>query len=79
MSVFDIFRMAFINLWRRKLRAILTALGMAIGTTSIVVMVSIGIGLNVSMEESFARMGGLTKIEVMQGGGYVRDEYGNGT
>ena len=36
MSVFDIFRMAFINLWRRKLRAILTALGMAIGTTSIV-------------------------------------------
>lgn len=79
MSVFDIFRMAFINLWRRKLRAILTALGMAIGTTSIVVMVSIGIGLNVSMEESFARMGGLTKIEVMQGGGYVWDEYGNGT
>ena len=74
MSVFDIFRMAFINLWRRKLRAVLTALGMAIGTTSIVVMVSIGIGLNVSMEESFARMGGLTKIEVMQGGGYVWDE-----
>ena len=77
MSVFDLFSMAFLNLWRRKLRAILTALGMAIGTTSIVVMVSIGIGLNESITEMFADMGSLTKIEVWQGGGYVMDASGN--
>ena len=31
------------NLWRRKLRAVLTVLGMVIGVSSIVVMMSLGI------------------------------------
>ncbi|MDO4582307.1 MAG: ABC transporter permease [Bacillota bacterium] len=68
MSFFDILGIAFTNLWRRKLRAILTALGMAIGTVSIVVMVSIGVGLTASTEEMIASMGSLTKIEVMTAG-----------
>lgn len=38
--------MALRNLTRRKLRAALTILGVLIGTTSIVVMLSIGLGLN---------------------------------
>lgn len=33
------------NLFRRKLRTFLTTLGIIIGTVSIVVMVSIGIGM----------------------------------
>ena len=40
----DILRTAFMNLWRRKLRAVLTVLGMVIGVSSIVVMMSLGIG-----------------------------------
>ena len=45
---------AFLNLWRRKLRAFLTVLGMIIGVASIVVMVSLGIGIKQATIESFA-------------------------
>lgn len=79
MTTLDLLTMAFMNLWRRKLRAVLTALGMAIGTTSIVVMVSIGIGLNVSFENEMKRMGSLTKIQVNSTGGFNYDEKGNQT
>ena len=41
----DLFAMAAKNLMRRKSRTFLTMLGVLIGTTSIVVMVSLGIGL----------------------------------
>ncbi len=79
MTTIDLLAMAFMNLWRRKLRALLTALGMAIGTTSIVVMISIGIGFNYAFEEQIAQMGSLTKIEVYDGGGWVYDATGNAT
>ena len=65
MSFVDLLRTAFLNLWRRKLRAFLTVLGMVIGTSSIVVMVSLGIGMRESMVESYASMGSLTNITVM--------------
>ncbi|HOR14110.1 MAG TPA: ABC transporter permease, partial [Clostridia bacterium] len=52
------------NLWRRKLRAFLTVLGMVIGTASIVVMVSLGIGINESFRENYERAGSLTTINV---------------
>lgn len=60
----DMLRTAFLNLWRRKLRAFLTVLGMVIGTSSIVVMVSLGVGMRQSMIESYASMGSLTNITV---------------
>ena len=41
----DLLTMSVNNLFRRKLRTFLTVLGVVIGTASIVVMVSIGIGL----------------------------------
>ena len=47
----DILRTAFMNLWRRKLRAVLTVLGMVIGVSSIVVMMSLGIGIKKSTME----------------------------
>ena len=50
----DILRTAFMNLWRRKLRAVLTVLGMVIGVSSIVVMMSLGIGIKKSTMESYA-------------------------
>ena len=58
----DILRTAFMNLWRRKLRAVLTVLGMVIGVSSIVVMMSLGIGIKKSTMESYASMGSLTNI-----------------
>ena len=64
MTLHDLLGMAFMNLWRRKLRAFLTMLGMVIGTASVVVMVSLGIGINVSYRESIEQAGSLTKITV---------------
>ena len=77
----DMLRTAFLNLWRRKLRAFLTVLGMVIGTSSIVVMVSLGVGMRQSMIESYASMGSLTNItvnnyryvETADGGGTFKD------
>lgn len=60
----DILRTAFINLWRRKLRTFLTVLGMVIGVASIVVMISLGLGIQESVLNSFASTGSLTTIEV---------------
>ena len=64
MRFIDIMGMSFLNLWRRKLRAFLTVLGMVIGVSSIVVMVSLGIGIREATVESFAGTGSLTTIRV---------------
>ena len=45
MRISDLLTMSINNLRRRKLRTVLTMLGVIIGTASIVVMVSLGIGL----------------------------------
>ncbi|OQB21067.1 MAG: ABC transporter permease YtrF precursor [Firmicutes bacterium ADurb.Bin182] len=64
MRILDQLAMAFMNLWRRKLRAVLTVLGMVIGTASIVVMISLGIGINEAQIKNFEQFGSLTMIEV---------------
>ena len=46
MKFFDLLRMSVNNLRRRKLRTFLTVLGVVIGTASIVVMISLGLGMN---------------------------------
>lgn len=60
----DLLKMAFMNLWRRKLRAVLTVLGMVIGVSSIVVMMSLGVGIRQATIESYESMGSLTNITV---------------
>lgn len=64
MRFFDLLVMSVNNLRRRKLRTALTVLGVIIGTASIVVMVSLGIGLKEMTMEQYASSGSLTKIEV---------------
>ena len=76
MKFSDMLRTAFLNLWRRKLRAFLTVLGMVIGTSSIVVMVSLGIGMREAMIESYSQMGSMTNITVTRWN-YSVDENGN--
>ncbi len=56
------------NLRRMKLRLALTALGVVIGTSAIVLMVSLGVGLQRSVVASLGDLGAATHINVMGGG-----------
>lgn len=73
MKKIDFVKMGFRNLWRRKLRTILTIMGVVIGTFSIVIMVSLGIGMTEGYKEQLAQWGSLTKITVNRYN-YVYDE-----
>ncbi len=64
MSTKDLLDMALRNLLKRKLRTFLTVLGVVIGTASIVVMVSIGIGMNESFARQLEGWGSLQVINV---------------
>ena len=64
MKVVDSFLLAINNLKRRKFRTVLTVLGVVIGTSSIVVMVSLGLGMSESLKQSFKNSGSLTKINI---------------
>ena len=56
--------MSINNLKRRKLRTFLTVLGVMIGTTSIVVMISLGLGLQQAMLQEIEDAGGMNTINV---------------
>lgn len=60
----DIIAMSAGNLWKRKVRSILTILGVMIGTASIVVMLSLGIGLQSAMLGEMQSEGSMTDINV---------------
>lgn len=64
MKFVDLLAMSLKNLSRRKLRTALTVLGVVIGTASIVVMVSLGIGLSEMNRELISSYGSLTEINV---------------
>ena len=78
MSFSDLLKMSLSSLWRRKLRTVLTVLGVVVGTASIMVMISLGLGLSKSNMEQIEQYGGLTTITVYpneNGGGM---HYGGG-
>lgn len=56
------------NLRRMKLRLALTSLGVVIGTSAIVLMVSLGIGLQANLTAQLGDLGAATHINVMGGG-----------
>lgn len=60
----DLLKMSKDSLVRRKLRTILTVMGVVIGTASIVVMLSLGLGLQQSVYQMAEESGGLTSITV---------------
>ena len=66
MKFLDLLRMSSSSLWKRKVRTILTVLGVVIGTASIVVMVSLGLGLSKSTMDQIEEYGGLTTINVYE-------------
>jgi len=67
MNNVDVVRMAYGNLFRRKMRAILTIVGVFIGTMAIVVMMSLGIGLSEATTKQMESWGDLNMITVNQG------------
>lgn len=66
MRFIDLLRMSGSNLFKRKVRTILTVLGVVIGVASIVVMVSLGLGLNKATMEQISNYASLTSIQVQE-------------
>ncbi len=64
MKIFDIIKMAFKNLWRRKGRTMLTVIGVVIGSCAVIVMISLGLGMNLAMDNMLASWGDLTAITI---------------
>ena len=64
MNSIDLISMGLKNLFRRKLRTFLTALGILIGTVSIVVMISLALGMKKSSQDFMKKMGSVNVIEV---------------
>ena len=65
----DILRLCRQNLWRRKSRTILTVLGVIVGCCSIVLMISLGQGINEQNEKMLKQMGDLSIVTVYTSGG----------
>lgn len=64
MRLNDLISMALKNLFSRKLRTFLTVLGVVIGATSIIVMLSLGFGLQQTQENFLKSMGDLTTLDI---------------
>ena len=60
----DLFSMAVRNLKNRKTRTKLTVVGVVIGTCAIVIMVSIGVGIDKMITSQYASNTSLNKITV---------------
>ena len=60
----DMIGMSLSNLFKHKVRTLLTVAGVIIGTCAIVVMVSFGIGINESMNTMMEGMGDLTIVQI---------------
>lgn len=80
MNSIDLVTMTLKNLLRRKIRTMLTVTGVLIGTASIIIMVSIGIGMNEGFKAELARMGSLNIINVRPAsqGMYMAPDEGGG-
>ncbi|MGD8188924.1 ABC transporter permease [Brevibacillus ginsengisoli] len=64
MKLLDSLRIVWRNLWRMKLRTILTSIGVMIGTAAIVAMISLSLGLKENAVKSLENWGSLTEMEV---------------
>ena len=65
----DLFNLGVRNLLRRKTRTILAIIGVVVGTSAIIVMLSIGFGLSANFQEQIESYGNLHLINVYPGGG----------
>jgi ABC-type antimicrobial peptide transport system permease subunit len=75
MNSFDVLDLSLRNLFRRKTRTALAIMGVVIGICAIIVMLSIGFGLQEGFRASIESWGNLHLVSVYQGGGAY---YGGG-
>ena len=68
MSRRDLVRVCLQNLLRHKARTFLTVMGEVLGCCSVIIMISIGIGMKKSQEQALSMMGDLTVISVYKTG-----------
>lgn len=61
----DLCRLAWTNLWRMRVRSILTIVGVVTGTAAVVGMIAVGAGMQKNLTEMLGGMGAITDIEVM--------------
>lgn len=66
MKFIDLLTMSTGSLKRRRLRTFLTVLGVVIGCCSIVIMISLGIGLQEKNREMIEATGSLTTLQVTE-------------
>jgi ABC-type transport system, involved in lipoprotein release, permease component len=78
MKISDLFIMGLKSLTRRKARTVLTVLGVVIGSLSIIIMVSIGKGMNNNFNTQLMQQGSLTMINVNSNAN-IFDKDGNWT
>lgn len=76
MRIIDLLALIWSNLARRKGRVALTTIGVIIGTAAVVLLVSLGVGLQQNAEAQLGGIGDLTRITVypgfsVDGGGVV--------
>lgn len=64
----DLLKVCAQNLFRHKARTMLTVLGVVLGCCSVIIMISIGIGMKESQEKALSQMGDLTIINVHRAG-----------
>lgn len=76
MKISDLIKMGLRNLSRRKARTALTVVGVVIGTISIVVMISIGIGMNTGFKSQVMELGSLSTITISKYAA-IKDDEGN--
>ncbi len=76
MKISDLIKMGLRNLFRRKVRTILTVLGVVIGTLFIIIMRSIGHGMNNYYETQVMQNGSMNLVTVDTYGD-IYDENGN--
>jgi putative ABC transport system permease protein len=82
MRFLDLLRLILENLNRRKGRVMLTAVGVTIGTAAVVILVSLGVGLQKNFTSQLGGIGSLTQISVYpnygEGGPGMMMGYGGG-
>ncbi len=66
MKISDILAMSLSSLWRRKARTFLTVFGVVIGATSIILMMSLGIGFEQKFNRDIERFGNIKMIRVFK-------------
>ncbi|HHV09840.1 MAG TPA: ABC transporter permease [Clostridiales bacterium] len=64
MKISDLFKMGLRSLSRRKARTVLTVIGVIIGSLSIIIVISIGKGMESNFDSQVMQQGGITTITV---------------